>query len=56
MRPFYNSLETLLLIVVQEPVYNAYMKSIYCLRLYELAYEANPETRVCFMIKRGIIP
>jgi len=54
MRPFYDSLTQPQVIAVQEPAYNRMTKSTYCPKPYELAYEALPETRVCFMIRRDI--
>ena len=40
--------------LVQEPGYNTWTKSTYCPKPYQLAYEAHPETRVCFMIRRDV--
>lgn len=52
--PFYDGLTQPQVIAVQEPAYNRMMKSTYSPKPYELAYEASPETRVCFMIRRDI--
>ena len=41
-------------LAIQEPAYNRYTKSTYCPKPYELAYEALPGTRVCFMIRRDV--
>jgi hypothetical protein len=41
-------------VAVQEPGYNRWTKSTYCLKPYELAYEARPDTRVCFIVKRDL--
>ena len=41
-------------LVIQEPGYNRYTQSTYCPKPYQLAYEAQPETRVCFMVRRDI--
>jgi hypothetical protein len=41
-------------VAVQEPVYNRITKSTYCPKPYELAYEALPETRVCFIVRRDV--
>lgn len=56
-RPLYDSLIYPTLLAIQEPAYNKLTRSTYCPRLYELAYEAQPGTKVCFMIRKdqGII-
>jgi len=41
-------------LAIQEPQFNRFTLSTYCPKPYELAYEATPETRVCFMIKRDV--
>ena len=51
-RALFNSFSTLLVLAIQEPAFNRHTKSTYCLKPYQLAYEALPETRVCFMINR----
>ena len=43
-----------MVIAIQEPGYNRWTRSTYCLKPYELAYEALLETRVCFMINRQV--
>jgi hypothetical protein len=48
----FDSFSTLLILAIQEPVYNRHIKSTYCPKLYQLAYEALPETRIYFMINR----
>ena len=53
-RPFYDSLTQSQVIAVQKSAYNRMTKFTYCPKPYELAYEALPETRVCFMIRRDI--
>ena len=55
-RPLFDSMEQAIVIAVQEPRYNRLTRSTYCPRPYELAYEAQPETRVCFMIRRDVGP
>lgn len=55
-RPFFDSLSQPLIVAVQEPGYNRWTRSTYCPKPYELAYEALPETRVCFMIRRDLGP
>jgi hypothetical protein len=54
MRPFYDGLTQSQVVAVQKPAYNRITKSTYCPKPYELAYEALPETQVCFMIRRDI--
>jgi Endonuclease-reverse transcriptase len=51
-RALFDSFSTPLVLAIQEPAYNRHTKSTYCLKPYQLAYEALPETRVCFMINR----
>ena len=41
-------------IAVQEPGYSRVTKSTYCPKPYQLAYDATPESRVCFMIRRDV--
>ena len=53
-RALFDSFLTLLILAIQEPAFNRYIKSIYCLKPYKLAYKALPETRVCFMINRRV--
>ena len=53
-RALFDSFSQPQILAIQEPTYNRWTKSTYCLKLYELAYEARPETRVCFMIKRDV--
>lgn len=51
-RALFDSFTQPLILVIQEPGWNRYTKSTYCPKLYQLAYEATPETKVCFMIRR----
>jgi hypothetical protein len=53
-RPLFNSFTAPYVLAIQEPVYNRLIKSTYCLKPYELLYEAHPEIRVCFMIRRDV--
>lgn len=50
-RALFDSFTSPLVLAIQEPAYNRYTKSTYCPKPYQLAYEALPETRVCFMIR-----
>ena len=51
-RALFDSFTHPQILAIQEPCFNRYTKSTYCPKPYELAYEAGPETRVCFMIRR----
>jgi hypothetical protein len=51
-RALFDSFLTPLILTIQELVYNRHIKSTYYLKLYQLAYEALPETRVYFIINR----
>jgi hypothetical protein len=53
-RAFFDSVEHAPILAIQEPGYSPYTKSTYCPRPYELAYEALPATKVCFMVRRDI--
>jgi Reverse transcriptase (RNA-dependent DNA polymerase)/Endonuclease-reverse transcriptase len=53
-RALFDSFEAPAVIAIQEPGWNKMTKSTTCPRRYQLAYEARPETRVCFMIRRDI--
>ena len=53
-RALFDSFEDPAILAIQEPGYNNYTKSTYCPKPYQLAYEARPETRVCFMIRRDV--
>ena len=53
-RPLFDSLTVPHVLAIQEPAYNRLTKSTYCPKPYELAYEAYPEIRVCFMIRRDV--
>jgi endonuclease/exonuclease/phosphatase family metal-dependent hydrolase len=53
-RPLFDSLTEPQILVIQEPAYNRLTKSTYYPKLYELAYDARPETRVCFIIRRDV--
>ena len=53
-RALFDSFETPAVIAVQEPGWNKMTKSTTCPRRYQLAFEARPETRVCFMVRRDI--
>jgi hypothetical protein len=51
-RALFDSFQHPMVLAIQEPGYNRYTKSTYCPKPYQLAYDARPETRVCFMIRR----
>ena len=51
-RALFDSFQHPIVLAIQEPGYNRYTKSIYCPKPYQLAYNARPETRVCFIIRR----
>lgn len=51
-RALFDSFTQPLVVAVQEPGWNKFSKSTYCPKPYQLAYEATPETKVCFMIRR----
>ena len=53
-RALFDSLSYPQVLAIQEPFFNRHTKSTYCPKPYELAYEACPETRVCFMIRRDV--
>ncbi len=53
-RLLFDSFTAPQVLAIQEPAYSRLTKSTYCPKPYELAYEAGPETRVCFMIKRDV--
>jgi hypothetical protein len=53
-RALFNSFSHPQVLTIQEPQFNQFTLSTYCLKLYELAYEATLETRVYFMIKRDV--
>jgi hypothetical protein len=53
-RPLFDSFTQPQVLAIQEPAYNRLTKSTYCPKPYELAYEALPETRVCFMVRRDV--
>ena len=43
-----------LLLIIQEPALNKLTGSMYCTRGFKLIYEANPATRVCFMVSEEL--
>ena len=51
-RPIFDALEPAkrLVLAIQEPAFNKHTGSTYCPRGFKLVYEANPVTRVCFMV------
>ena len=51
-RALFDSFEAPLILAIQEPLYNRHTKLTYCPAKYQLAYDAKPETRVCFMVRR----
>src|ERR1700761_542540 len=53
-RALFDSFEAPIVIALQEPAYNPLSRSTYCPAKYQLAYDAKPETRVCFMIRRDV--
>jgi hypothetical protein len=53
-RALFDSFTQPRVLAIQEPSYNRYTRSTYCPKPYQLAYEALPATRVCFMIRRDI--
>jgi len=53
-RALFDSFEEPLILAIQEPGYNNRTKSTYCPKPYQLAYEALPEIRTCFMIRRDV--
>jgi hypothetical protein len=53
-RALFNSFSHPQVLAIQEPQFNRFTLSTYYPKPYELAYEATPETRVCFMIKRDV--
>src|SRR5437763_6913223 len=55
-RSLFDSLDLThqLIIAVQEPFFRRRQGDTYCLRNYTLAYEAGPNTKVCFMVSREI--
>ena len=53
-RALFDSFERPQVIAVQEPGFNRYTGSTYCPKPYELAYEADQSTRVCFMVRRDV--
>ena len=40
--------------MIQEPAFNKHTNSTYCPRGFKLVYEANPATRVCFMVSEEL--
>ncbi len=56
LRPIFNALEPAkrLLLIIQEPALNKLTGSTYCPRGFKLVYEANPATRVCFMVSEEL--
>lgn len=53
-RPFFDSLNKSHILAIQEPAFNQYTQSTYCPPAYALTYQADPSTRVCFMIHKRI--
>jgi len=55
-RPLFDAVspETHYILAIQEPAYRKLTRSTYCPAGYTLAYEANPTTKVCFMISKHI--
>src|SRR5215472_3817532 len=55
-RLIFDALEPALktLIAIQEPAFNKLTNTTYCPRGYRLIYEANPATRVCFMVSEAL--
>src|SRR6266480_7422451 len=55
-RPIFNALEPAKrqLLVIQEPALNKHTGTTYCPRGFKLIYEANPATRVCFMVSEEL--
>jgi hypothetical protein len=53
-RALFDSFTRPIALAIQEPGWNRYTKSTYCPKTYQLAYEATPETKVCFMVRRDV--
>jgi hypothetical protein len=53
-RALFDSFEEPLILAIQEPGYSKRTGSTYCPKPYQLAYEARPETRAYFMIRRDV--
>jgi hypothetical protein len=55
-RPIFDALEPAnrTLLAIQEPAFSKLTSSTYCPRGYKLVYEANPATRVCFMVSERL--
>ena len=55
-RPIFDALEPAKrqLLVIQEPALNKHTGTTYCPRGFKLIYEANPATRVCFMVSEEL--
>src|SRR5437764_5979671 len=55
-RPFLDAAapETQIVLAIQEPAYNNRTKTTYCPRGYALAFDADPMTKVCFMVSRSL--
>jgi hypothetical protein len=53
-RALFDSFEHPQVLAIQEPGFNQYTNSTYCPKPYELAYDAKPSTRVCFIIRRDV--
>jgi hypothetical protein len=53
-RALFDSFKHPQVLAIQELGFNRYTNSTYCPKPYELAYDAKPGTRVCFMIRRDI--
>src|SRR5205814_10591627 len=52
-RPIFDALKPAngMLLTIQEPAFSKLTSSTYCSRGYRLVYEANPATRVCYMVR-----
>ena len=55
-RPIFDALESAnrTLLAIQEPAFSKVTSSTYCPRGFKLVYEANPATRVCFMVSENV--
>ncbi len=55
-RPIFDALEPAnrALLAIQEPAFSKLTNSTYCPRGFKLVYEANPATRVCFMVSEEL--
>ena len=56
LRPIFNALEPekRLLLTIQEPALNKHTGTTYYPRGFKLIYEANPVTRVCFIVSEEL--